>query len=85
MDVLRHGREWRMRWLTSPVRASVGRATSDSGASKDLCASCGGGDLWIAVPDLPSMPSPRVVYDCPCCRKMTAYAEFPMTTRSIGD
>jgi hypothetical protein len=85
MDVLRQGREWRMRWLTTAATTSVVSAASDGAALEDLCARCDDGGMWIAVSDLPSMPLPSVIYDCPCCGRTTAHAELRVTMRSIGD
>jgi hypothetical protein len=85
MDVLWQAGQWRMRWLTIAATAPVVPAVFDGAGLENLCACCGDGDLWIAVSDLPSMPKPSVVYDCPRCRRTTAHAELPVPMRSIGD
>ena len=91
MDISRHGREWRMRWLTSPSTASSvaltlsATPTLGAAAVEDLCARCGKRGTWIAVPDLPSMPAPSAIFECPTCGTMTAHAEFRAKPRRIAD
>jgi len=85
MDILRQGCEWRMRWLTIAATAPVVPAVFDGANPQGLCARCDGSGTWIAIRDLPSMPLPSVIYDCPRCGTTTAHAPLPVTMRSIGD
>lgn len=82
MDVKRHNRQWLVRWLTNPGAAPV---APEGSAPREVCARCDDGGMWIAVPDLPSMPMPTVVYSCQRCGAMTAHAGLPAPRRSIGD
>jgi hypothetical protein len=83
MDVKRYRHEWRMRWTTSAEEATAIR--EETVVPEELCARCDDGGMWITVPDIRSMPKPKLIYSCPRCHMMTAHADFPVTLRSVGD